>query len=158
MAVDDKAVVRHINAALKMSIDAGYDPANQAEMSWRHLKSLRDSGRSKDLSLAAAEWYWFARYSVSTGFVGEFQMKQLSYAYYAKKQYDRLTGDANAEAVTENPVSEPSIDVARWGARGAERGAVDHAALKTEAKPPFWRSVDSIMGSSHGGYRAIGAE
>jgi len=159
MSVNDQQVIRIYAQASEQARLSGYRGLAAIERTFRILKARRDQpGMSVDLNLAAAEWYAFARYSVATGFVSSFQMSILAYAYYAKKVYDSSTGDPNAEAVTSNPVSDPDSGVAKWGAAGATQGAIDRVSYKTEVTPPAWRSVDSILGSSDGGYRAVGTE
>lgn len=156
--VDDRQVVRIYTSAMAEAAAHGLSGIPQIAAAFRSLKKKRDEpGMSTDLNLAAAEWFAFARYGVATGFVSKTQMRALSYSYYAKKIFHKHFGNPNADAVTSNPVSEPSNAVANWGMAGAKRGEADHAALEVKASPPFWRSVDSIMGEDKGGYRSIGA-
>lgn len=159
MSVNDKQVVRIYEHAMKEAQRRGLSGISRIEGAFFILKRRRDEpGMSADLSLAAAEWYAFARRCVAMGFVSKAQMGALSYAYYAKKIYDKALGDPNSEAVTSNPVSEPSEEVASWGMAGASQGEVDRAALNIKVIPPIWRSVDSIMGQTEGGYRALGTQ
>ena len=157
--VSDKHVVRIYSSAMAEAETQGLSGIPQIEEAFRILQGVRQQpGMSRDLNLAAAEWFAFARFSVATGFVGKAQMIALAYAYYAKKICDKKFGNANAEAVTSNPVSEPNEEVANWGVAGANSGETDHAAFKVKTAPPIWRSIDSIMGESKGGYRSIGAK
>jgi hypothetical protein len=155
--VESKQVVRIYSQAMAEAKSGGLSGIPQIEEAFRILQKVRQKpGMSTDLNLAAAEWFAFARFSVATGFVGKAQMMALSYGYWIKKLYDKKFGDPNAEAVTSNPVSEPNEDVANWGMAGASQGETDHAAYAIATTPPFWRSVDSIMGENKGGYRSIG--
>ena len=156
-AVDDRQVVRIYEGAMAEARAHRLTGIALIEESFRILQQNRQQpGMRKDLDLASAEWFALARFCVASGFVGKAQMSALAYGYYAKKVYDRKFGDPNAEAVTGNPVSEPNEDVANWGMAGAMIGAADHAAHQIKTSPPFWRSVDSIMGENKGGYRSIG--
>jgi hypothetical protein len=159
MSVKDSHVVRIYSQAMDKARLKGLSGIPRIEEAFFILKERRDQpGMSVDLNLAAAEWYAFGRRSVAIGFVSKAQMSALSYAYYSKKVYDHQFGNPNAEAVTGNPVSEPNSDVANWGVAGASQGEIDRAVHSVQVTPPFWRSVDSIMGQNEGGYRSIGAE
>ena len=144
--VDDGQVIRIYATAMAEAEAKGLSRIAQIEEAFHILQEIRQTpGMSQNLNLAAAEWFAFARFSVATGFVGKSQMIALSYGYYAKKLYDRQFGDPNTEAVTDNPVSEPNEDVARWGMTGAKRGQTDHSAYKPESVTtkfaPGWLSA-----------------
>jgi len=158
-SVDDNQVIRIYAGAITSAEKKGLSGIAQIEEAFRILQGIRQQpGMSRNLDLAAAEWFAFARFSVATGFVSKNQLIALSYGYYLKKTYDKQFGDVNAEAVTVNPVSEPNEQVANWGMAGANTGETDHVAYAVKSVPPFWRSIDSIMGENKGGYRSVGAK
>jgi hypothetical protein len=141
-----------IDAALAAAPVANGDTCcGRVFAAFRALQARRQApGASLDIPLAAAEHYMFARALVCMGEVSATQMAALVVGYDAKKLIDRLRGDANATAVTANPVSPPSAQVVAWGLKGVRHGRSDRERCNASADPPYWRPVEEIFGAGRG--------
>jgi hypothetical protein len=155
MSVDNDRVQKIVNEAISKAGGGGDICCGAIGNAWRALKAQRDvkpgpgeTPASLDLELAAAENYMYARFSVCTGFVGRWQMQQLTMMYYESK----LIGIDSRS--TGNPQSPHDMGVANWGLRGANEGEADRKRCNPNASPPLWRPVDEIMGKKMygGGY------
>ena len=157
MGTDVENVRRTVATAMKNQEKNARNFIEILQLAWIELRDRRQKpGGSTDLDLAAAEHYLFARFMVASGEVREGQMETLVEGYYLKKQWDLQSGNPNAMAVGANPVSKPDKGVMNWGLLGAKHGADDHTKYKISRTPPFWRSIDDLMGESGGWYSSLG--
>lgn len=147
MSVNDEAVQKIIDAELT---NYGWETdkcCGTIHDAFRSLQRYRQiPGNSIDLNYAAAEHYLFARWMVCSGNVSPTQMKVLVAGYDAKKWLDSKSGTPNLEAVTANPVSQPSWEVMSWGLKGCNEGGADKLICNPAADPPLWKPVSDVLG------------
>ena len=154
MSVNDTEVRRIIQEAMNaVPGDPSDTCCGRVRQAFRRLQARRQQpGQSLDLELAAAEHNLFARWMVCSGNVSTFQMHLLVDGYSLKKIIDRMRGDPNAEAVTDNPVSPPDPGVHMWGRLGVIEGGRDHDRCNSGTSAPLWRPIEEILGTSVGPY------
>ena len=156
MGTDVENVRRIVATAMDNQAKVTTNFIEVLKLAWIELRERRQQpGGSTDLDLAAAEHYLFARFLVASGEVREGQMETIVEVYYNKKLNDSAKGNANAMAVTANPVSKPDKGVMNWGLLGAKHGAADHTKCRVSKRPPLWRSIDDLLPGPGGLYGSI---
>lgn len=102
--------------------DNGVDALNYA---WGRLKLCRDSGKSLDLNLAAAEHYMFARYIAND--TGDTMLREAPKWYEQFKSFSTNELFQKFLQTTDQPTSPVDADVRRWGEAGVERGLKEYS-------------------------------
>ena len=120
---------------------------HRLEGGWRLLKSLRDSGNSENLSLAAAEHYLFMRFCASKS--GDTGYRKLPAWYETVKRFAIKHDLEEYIENTDQPISTPDSKVTSWGNKGVEAGLSDYK--KREKREPSKKSpnIKTLMGFSY---------
>jgi hypothetical protein len=135
-SVDDKIVRRWILTSLSENANQGQDEtklnellkkrrlSSKVDVAWGSLKGCRDSGKSLDLNLAAAEHYMFMRLQSSQ--TGDTVFRKMPVLYYFIKRAAEEIHTEAAMQTTQQPISPSNADVTHWGDEGVEEGLKDY--------------------------------
>ncbi|KVZ09355.1 hypothetical protein [Burkholderia ubonensis] len=125
--VSDKVVLHTIKFAMSCESAGEGDIVEQVRRAFRSLQLLRRTQLPKDINLAAAEHYMYARFLA--GATGDPLVKATPVLYGAKKRVYFALGIQDRMATTPNPVLAPNTSVERWGLKGAKEGLRDYSAV-----------------------------